>query len=89
MMSMCQPSQSHTIKSWTQFSAHRISRGDTMFDWPLTPPKQVTLLISLILAIFACLVHWLHIAVPPLHSGFVILVLGYLVLLAGNVFRDV
>jgi len=60
-----------------------------MFDWPLTPPKQVTLVQSLILAIFACLVHWLHLASPPLHSGFVLLVLGYLVLLAGNVFRDV
>jgi len=32
-----------------------------MFDWPLTPPKQATLLVSLALAIFACLVHWLHI----------------------------
>ena len=53
-----------------------------MFDWPLTPPKQVTLLVSLVLAIFACLVQWLHLAVPPLHNGFVILVLGYLVLLA-------
>jgi hypothetical protein len=62
---------------------------DTMFDWPLTPPRQITLLISLILAIFACLVHWLHIAVPPLNTGFVVLVLGYLVLLAGNVFRDI
>src|SRR5262245_13736281 len=30
--------------------------------------------------LFACLVHWLRIAVPPLHSGFVVLVLGYLVL---------
>ena len=60
-----------------------------MFDWPLTPPKQVTLVISLILSIFACLVHWLQLASPPLHSGFVLLVLGYLVLLAGNVFRDV
>ena len=48
-----------------------------MFDWPLTPPKQVTLLVSLIPAIFACLVQWLHLAVPPLHNGFVILVLGY------------
>ena len=62
---------------------------DTMFDWPLTPPKQVTLLLSLILAILACLVHWLHIAVPPLGSGFVLLVLSYVVLLAGNVFRDI
>jgi hypothetical protein len=60
-----------------------------MFDWPLTPPKQVTLLLSLILAISACLVHWLHIAALPLGSGFVLLVLGYLVLLGGNVFRDV
>ena len=60
-----------------------------MFDWPLTPPKQVTLIVSLLIAIFACLVHWLHLASPPLHSGFVFLVLAYLVLLAGNVFRDV
>lgn len=60
-----------------------------MFDWPLTPPKQVTLLLSLMLAISACLVHWLHIPVPLLHSGFVVLVFGYLVLLAGNVFRDI
>ena len=60
-----------------------------MFDWPLTPPKQLTLLISLVLAIFACLVHWLHIAVPPFGTGFLLLLLGYLVLLAGNVFRDV
>ena len=60
-----------------------------MFDWPLTPPKQLTLLISLILAIFACLVHWLHVAVPLFHTGFTVLVLGDLVLLAGNVFRDV
>ena len=34
------------------------------------------------------LVHWLHIAVPPFGTGFVLLVLGYLVLLAGNVFRN-
>jgi hypothetical protein len=60
-----------------------------MLDWPLTPPKQVTLTVSLMLAIFACLVHWLDIAVPPLKTGFVVLVLGYLVLLAGNLFRDV
>jgi hypothetical protein len=60
-----------------------------MFDWPLTPPKQVTLIVSLLIAIFACLVHWVHVASPPLQSGFVLLVLAYLVLLAGNVFRDV
>jgi hypothetical protein len=59
----------------------------TMLDWPLTPPTQLTLIISLLLAIFACLVHWLHLAVPPLQTGFVALLLAYLALLAGNVFR--
>jgi hypothetical protein len=58
-----------------------------MFDWPLTPPTQVTLLVSLILAIFAAVVHWVPLAVPHLHTGFTVLMLGYLVLLAGNVFR--
>ena len=55
-----------------------------MIDWPLTPPTQLTLIISLLAAIFACLVHWLHLAVPPLETGFVVLLLSYLVLLAGN-----
>jgi hypothetical protein len=60
-----------------------------MLDWPLTPPKQLTLLVSLVLAISACLVQWLHVAIPPLHNGFILLILAYLLLLAGNVFRDV
>jgi hypothetical protein len=58
-----------------------------MFDWPLSPPTQVTLLVSLMLAILAALVHWVPLAVPYLHSGFTVLMLGYLVLLVGNVFR--
>ena len=59
-----------------------------MFDWPLTPPTQVTLLASLVIAIFAALVHWIPLALPHLRSGFTVLMLGYLVLLAGNVFRQ-
>jgi hypothetical protein len=58
-----------------------------MFE--LTPPKQITLLISVLLAIFAALVHWVHLAVPPLSTGFTVLLLGYLVLLAGNVVRGI
>jgi len=58
-----------------------------MIGWPLTPPTQLTLIISLLAAIFACLVHWLHLAVLPLETGFVVLLLSYLVLLAGNVFH--
>ena len=60
-----------------------------MFDWPLTPPKQITLIVSLLVAIFACLVHWLHLFSPPLHSGFTTLLLGYVILLAGNVLKNV
>ncbi len=56
-----------------------------MFNWPLTPPRQGTLLLSLILAIFACLVHWLHIAVPPFSTGFVVLVLGSVLLRGADV----
>jgi len=67
-------------------SAHR-PWEETMIDWPLTPPTQLTLIISLLAAIFACLVHWLHLAVPPLETGFVVFLLSYLVLPAGNVFR--
>jgi hypothetical protein len=58
-----------------------------MFDWPLTPPTQVTLLVSLVLAIFAAFVHWVPLAVPHVPTGFTVLMLGYLVLLAGNVLR--
>ena len=58
-----------------------------MFNWPLTPPTSLTLLVSLILAISPALVHWVPLAVPHLHSGFTVLMLSYLVLLAGNVFR--
>jgi hypothetical protein len=60
-----------------------------MLNWPLTPPKQITLIISLLIAILACLVHWLHLFSPPLHSGFSTLLLGYLVLLAGNIFKNI
>ena len=55
----------------------------------LTPPKQVTLLISVLVLIFAALVHWGIIPIPQLHSGFTVLLIGSLVLLAGNVIRGI
>jgi hypothetical protein len=58
-----------------------------MLDWPLTPPKQITLIVSLSIAIFAALVHWLHITGTSLGTGFTVLLIGYMVLLAGIVFR--
>jgi hypothetical protein len=49
----------------------------------------VTLLISVLVAIFAALVHWGFIPVAQLHSGFTVLLIGYLILLAGNVVRGI
>ena len=40
-----------------------------IFDWPLMPPTQLILIISLLIAIFTCLVHCLYLAVPPFKTG--------------------
>jgi hypothetical protein len=66
-----------------------LCRGDnTMFR--LTPPKQVTFYISVAVAIIAVILHYAHIAIPHVtHSNFVTLLIGYLVLLAGNVLEGV
>ena len=57
-----------------------------MFE--ITPPTRVTLIISVVLAVVAAVVHFANIALPvfPTH-GFLMLLLGYLVLLAGNLLR--
>jgi hypothetical protein len=55
-------------------------------QFKLTAPTKVTFIISVVLAVAAVVIHFANIALPifPTH-GFVILLLGYLVLLAGNV----
>jgi hypothetical protein len=53
----------------------------------VTPPKQITLLISVLIAILAALVHWNVLPVAQLGSGFSVLGIGYLLLLAGNLLR--
>jgi F0F1-type ATP synthase assembly protein I len=65
------------------------AEGDnTMFR--LTPPKHVTFYISVAVAIIAVILHYTHIAIPHVtHSNFVTLLIGYLVLLAGNVLEGV
>ena len=55
----------------------------------LSPPKQLTLLVSVLVAILAALVHWGVIPLPQLHTGFTVLLIGYLILLAGNVVRGI
>jgi hypothetical protein len=57
-----------------------------MFE--ITPPTRVTLIISVVLAVVAAIVRFsgIELSFFPTH-GFVILLLGYLVLLAGNLVR--
>jgi hypothetical protein len=45
----------------------------------------MTFYISVAVAVIAVIIHYAHIDIPHVHSGFVILLIGYLVLVAGNV----
>ncbi len=56
----------------------------------LTPPAKATFLISVVLAILALLVQYAHAAIPlVVDHGFEALLIAYLVLLAGNLFRGI
>jgi len=51
----------------------------------LTPPTQLTLLISVVLAILAVVLHYTRVEFPVIGAHtFGLLLLGYLALLAGN-----
>jgi hypothetical protein len=58
-------------------------------SFQLTAPTMVTFIISVVLAVIAAVIHYANIPNPITHSGFVILLLGYLVLLGGNLLRGV
>jgi hypothetical protein len=58
-------------------------------QFELSAPKVITFIVSAVLALLAAVVHWAHIEVPFTRTGFSILLLGYLVLAAGNLLRDV
>jgi hypothetical protein len=54
----------------------------------LTPPTRVTVIVSVILAILALLVQYAHVSIPVVSAHvFETLLIGYLVLLVGNLFR--
>jgi len=57
--------------------------------WSFLRLKTITLLISVIVAIIAILIHYALINIPHVHSGFVVLLVGYLILAAGNVLRGI
>ncbi len=55
----------------------------------LSAPRHVTFFISIAVAVIAVIIHYAKIDIPHVHSGFVILLIGYLVLVAGNVLDGV
>lgn len=55
----------------------------------LSAPKVITFVISVVLALIAAVAHYAHIALPFSRTGFTLLLVGYLVLAAGNVFPNV
>ena len=57
--------------------------------WSFLRLKTMTFLISVIVAIIAILIHYALINIPHVHSGFVVLPVGYLILAAGNVLSGI
>ena len=60
--------------------------------FPLTPPKQLTFLVSVVLAIAAVVIRYLvytGVQMPPFFptGGFLLLLVAYLVLVVGNVYE--
>jgi hypothetical protein len=56
----------------------------------LSAPRTITFIISVIIALVAAVLHYGHVSVPYLaHSGFILLFVGYLILAAGNLLRNV
>jgi hypothetical protein len=53
----------------------------------LSAPKVVTFSIAVVIALIASIIHYAHLSVPYVTTGFTILFFGFLILAAGNVFR--
>ena len=55
----------------------------------LSAPRVITFVISAIVALAAIIIHYAQIAIPHVHSGFVVLLVAYLILAAGNVLSGI
>jgi hypothetical protein len=51
----------------------------------LSAPHPITFFISVIVAVVAVVIHYADTSIAYVHSGFVVLLVGYLILVAGNV----
>ena len=55
----------------------------------LSAPKIITFVVSMIIAAVAVIIHYAHISIAHVHSGFIVLLIAYLILAAGNLLRGV
>jgi len=55
----------------------------------LSAPKIITFVVSIIIAAVAVVIHYANISIPHVHSGFVVLLVAYVILAAGNLLRGV
>ncbi|HET9573919.1 MAG: hypothetical protein WCC81_21735 [Pseudolabrys sp.] len=55
----------------------------------LSAPKIITFVVSIIIAAVAVVIHYANISIPHVHSGFIVLLIAYLILAAGNLLRGV
>ena len=53
----------------------------------LSAPKVITFSVAVVIALIAAIIHYAHLSVPVVHSGFTLLFVGFLVLAAGNLLR--
>jgi hypothetical protein len=72
------------------FSQQALNFSEGGKDMDLSAPQMVTFIISVIVAVGAVIVHYAQLEIPVIHShGFLVLLLGYLILVAGNVLSGV
>ncbi|HSB57973.1 MAG TPA: hypothetical protein VLD66_00060 [Methyloceanibacter sp.] len=55
----------------------------------LSAPRIITFVVSIIIAAVAVVIHYAGIAIPHVHSGFVVLLVAYLILAAGTLLRGI
>jgi hypothetical protein len=69
------------------FQAHQpgLKGGNMPLD--LSAPKVITFGVAVVIALISAIIHYAHLSVPVVHSGFTLLFVGFLVLAAGNLLR--
>ena len=74
------------LGSYTDVAHQPGSKGEIM-QLDLSAPKVITFSIAVAIALIASIIHYAHISVPYITTGFTLLLVGFLVLAAGNVLR--